>query len=141
MHEVSVLVLLTNIKSDRYRHPPDVRYLNLALTLEYLQEALYQHGLAKYTEDDFKKANLPDWGRQRFSQIASHEQMHVQFLQSAISVSRSEHVKPCEYIFNDDDPRSFVAMTEAVESIATSAYTGLAQFIDSKVLVLHNAFS
>ena len=127
--------------ADRYGQPPDVRYLNLALTLEYLQEALYQHGLSKYTEDDFKKVNLPDWGRQRFAQIASHEQMHVQFLQSAISVSGSEHVKPCEYIFNDNDPKSFIAMTEAVESIATSAYTGLAQYIDSKVTVLCQCLS
>ena len=75
----------------------DVDILNFALTLEHLENAYYQQGLSKYSEQDFLDAGLPQWARGRFQQVAAHEKTHVEFLTTAINAAGAHPVEPCEY--------------------------------------------
>ena len=126
----------------------------MALSLELLERAFYERGLSRYSKEDFKKAGYPDWVRGRFEQIFEHEKTHVQFLESALTAAGDDYVKPCEYILyvsfffyprvliahaasfsfsNDNSPREFIDLSEALETIGTSAYTGAIQYISSDV--------
>jgi Ferritin-like domain len=53
--------------------------------MEPLERAFYERGLSQYSEEDFKKADYPDWVRGRFEQIYEHEKIHVQCLESALT--------------------------------------------------------
>jgi hypothetical protein len=47
-----------------------------------------------YSEKDFHDAGYPSWVRDRFKQIAAHEQTHVDFLSKALG---DKAVRACEY--------------------------------------------
>ncbi|KAI8996677.1 ferritin-like domain-containing protein [Trametes punicea] len=104
----------------------DVDVLNFALTLEHLENAFYTRGLAKYSEKDFENNGLPAWVRGRFEQISQHEAEHVKFLSDALG---DKAVKPCEYSFPDDSPKSFAAMSMVLETVGASAYLGGAKML------------
>ena len=133
----------------------DAQVLNLALSLELLERAFYERGLSRYSKEAFKKAGYPAWVRGRFEQIYEHEKTHVQFLESALTAAGAEYVKPCEYalcVFStcfffvfrslmlpssfsstDNSPREFIDLSEALEIVGTSAYTGAIQYISNDV--------
>lgn len=129
----------------------DIEVLNFALTLEHLENAFYNEGLNKYSQDDFVQAGLPVWARGRFEQIAKHEATHVAFLEAALG---SHAVQPCEYNLyvslllcdfsanahtwtcsGDTDLKAFVHFSAMVETVGASAYTGAAQLIHNKVRI------
>ncbi|KAJ7087718.1 ferritin-like domain-containing protein [Mycena crocata] len=107
----------------------DATVLNYALTLEHLENAFYSGALKKFSEHDFRKAGLPNWARGRFVQVAEHEAAHVAFLSKALG---DKATQPCNYSFPYTDPKSFTALSEAIEGVGVSAYTGAAQFITDK---------
>ncbi|KAI0043576.1 hypothetical protein FA95DRAFT_1609265 [Auriscalpium vulgare] len=111
----------------------DTDILNFALTLEHLENAFYNEGLKKYTKADFVNAGLQDWVYGRIKQISSHEATHVTFLETALG---SAAVQPCEYSFPYTDPKSFITISHALETVGTSAYTGAAKFIQNKDYLL-----
>ncbi|KAG9049728.1 hypothetical protein FS837_009262 [Tulasnella sp. UAMH 9824] len=113
----------------RNKRPSDTDILQYALTLEHLENAFYREALAKFDEKDFTDAGLPDFARKRFVQISEHEKTHVDFLSTALG---DIAVKPCEYSFPYDDPKSFAGLSMVLEGVGTSAYTGAAQFIENK---------
>ncbi|KAI0778850.1 ferritin-like domain-containing protein [Trametes elegans] len=100
--------------------------LNFALTLEYLENTFYAQGLAQYTEQDFVDDGLPSWAYGRFVQISQHEATHVKFLTAALG---NDAVKPCEYDFPYDSPKTFAAMSMVFETVGSSAYLGGAKFL------------
>ena len=72
----------------------DVSVLNFALTLEHLENAFYQQALAKFNQQSFLDAGLPEFSRGRFEQVAAHEASHVQFLSTALG---DKATQPCTY--------------------------------------------
>ncbi|RDB16652.1 Protein rds1 [Hypsizygus marmoreus] len=121
-----------------YAHPSPVKrasaiddatVLNFALTLEHLENAFYKGALEKFDDKAFIHAGLPSWARGRFAQVAAHEKTHVEFLSSALG---NKATKPCTYNFPYTDPRSFAALSQVLEGVGVSAYTGAARLISNK---------
>ncbi|KAH9484918.1 Protein rds1 [Psilocybe cubensis] len=107
----------------------DATVLNFALTLEHLEKEFYAGALAKFDQNAFLAAGLPPWARGRFSQIADHEKTHVDFLSKALG---DKAVQACTYNFPYNDPRSFAALSQILEGVGVSAYTGAAHLINNK---------
>jgi hypothetical protein len=110
----------------------DTTVLNFALTLEHLENAFYEQGLAKYDAKAFANAGYPSYVHGRFTQIAQHEKAHVAFLSNALG---DKATKPCQYNLYarsgfvnavqashsspspHNDPKSFVAISQALEGV------------------------
>ncbi|EJF63580.1 hypothetical protein DICSQDRAFT_167642 [Dichomitus squalens LYAD-421 SS1] len=95
--------------------------LQFALSLEHIENALYQQALEKFDDQAFQNAGFPVWVRARFERLATHEKEHVQYLQEVLS---NDAPKPCEYDFSFrlKDPLSFVQAAMVFESVAGSTY-------------------
>jgi len=109
--------------------PTDTEVLQYALTLELLENAFYQEGLDKLDEAAFEAAGYPTWVRARFEQIKGHEATHVAFISGALGPAAPQ---PCTYNFPYDDPKSFAALSMALETVGASAYIGAAQLLENK---------
>ncbi|KAJ3796608.1 ferritin-like domain-containing protein [Lentinula aff. detonsa] len=107
----------------------DTAILNLALTLEHLENAFYSGALSNFTADDFTNDGLPVWARGRFEQIASHEQAHVQLLSNTLG---SSAVQACNYSFPYTSPSSFAALAQVLSGVGVAAYAGAAQYLTNK---------
>ncbi|KAJ7771452.1 ferritin-like domain-containing protein [Mycena metata] len=104
----------------------DVDILNYALTLEHLENAFYSGALAAFNQSAFDETELPDSARGRFAQIGQHEKQHVELLSTVLG---SNATKPCNYTFPYTDPQSFAALSQVLEGVGVSAYTGAAKFL------------
>ncbi|KZT64970.1 hypothetical protein DAEQUDRAFT_565241 [Daedalea quercina L-15889] len=109
--------------------PSETNILQFALSLEHLERAFYTGALAQYDAQAFADAGFPAWVRGRFTQISAHEQTHVDALTAALG---DQAPQPCQYSFPYTDPRSFVALSFAIEGVGAAAYQGAAKFIDDK---------
>jgi rubrerythrin len=95
----------------------DVKILNYALTLEYLEAAFYKQAVANQaygTSADLK----------RFAEVvAKHEASHVSFLKTALG---SKAIKSPTFDFGKavTDPATFAATAEVLEDTGVSAYLG-----------------
>ncbi|KAF9479898.1 hypothetical protein BDN70DRAFT_662439 [Pholiota conissans] len=117
----------------------DIQFLNLALLLEELLVAFFERGLSRYTQEAFVNAGYPVWVRGRYVQILEHERIHRDFIRSAIVSAGGEYVRPCQYNFYDNDIHAFVDLSEALETIAASAYTGALQYFNNRAYVTTGA--
>ncbi|KZP12971.1 hypothetical protein FIBSPDRAFT_869739 [Athelia psychrophila] len=127
---IAAVASASALPSKRAAAVTDAQVLNFALTLEHLENAFYQQGLAKHSAAEFQKAKLPAWVRGRFEQIMKHESTHVSFLETALG--EGHYVQPCTYNFGDKTVKDFVDFSGMVETVGTSAYTGAAQLISDK---------
>ncbi|KAI0088355.1 ferritin-like domain-containing protein [Irpex rosettiformis] len=107
----------------------DTQLLQFALTLEHLESTFYNQALDKFNDKAFADAGYESWVRGRFEQMRSHEQTHVDFLTKALGDAAP---RACTYDFPYNDPKSFVALSMALETVGGSAYMGAAQFLQNK---------
>jgi rubrerythrin len=95
----------------------DVKILNYALTLEFLEAAFYKQAVANAAYGD--SAVL-----KRFAEVvAEHEATHVKFLKGALG---SAAIKSPKFDFKDavTDVKKFAATAEVLEDTGVSAYLG-----------------
>lgn len=71
--------------------------LNFGLTIEYLLSEAYRRGLATYSNQDFENAGFESFTHGRLSEIADHEDAHVEILKAAVSGAGAQPVPKCEY--------------------------------------------
>lgn len=95
--------------------------LNFALTLEYLQQALYESGLSKFTQNDFVYAGFEDPFYANLQQIHRDEQGHAAFLDPILATAGFEPTGPVEYDFPYTDVSSFVTLASIIEGLCVSA--------------------
>ncbi|KAH8111740.1 ferritin-like domain-containing protein [Phellopilus nigrolimitatus] len=114
----------------------DTVILNFALTLEHLEVAFYQEGLAKFDEAAFEAAGLPPFARGRFEQISVNEQTHERVLTEILGPNATQ---ACTYSFPLSDPKAFAAMSAIFEGVGTAAYTGAANLLSDPTHVTEAA--
>ncbi|HYI99064.1 MAG TPA: ferritin-like domain-containing protein [Thermoleophilaceae bacterium] len=95
----------------------DVKILNYALTLEYLENAFYVEALAK--------AGLTGDAQRAAQVIQKHEQAHVEFLRKALGKAA---IKKPKFAFGDatSNQAKFLATAVVLEDTGVSAYAGQA---------------
>ncbi|KAF6746637.1 ferritin-like domain-containing protein [Ephemerocybe angulata] len=109
-----------------------MRILNMALSMEHMVQAFYNTSFRKHSDEEFANQGYPNWVRPRYEQIKQHENEHVAFLYNAIVATGSRAIAACEYSFPDSNSREFVALSEAIEMVATSTYNGAIGQIENK---------
>lgn len=105
------------ISTTRRSKANDVRILNYALTLEFLEAAFYKQAVANAAYGD-------DPSLKRFAEVvARHEAAHVTFLRSALG---SKAIKSPAFDFGDTvtDRAKFAATAQVLEDTGVSAYLG-----------------
>jgi hypothetical protein len=95
----------------------DVKILNYALTLEFLEAAFYKQAVANQAFGD--SAALKAFAET----VAEHEAKHVAFLKKALG---SAAIKSPAFAFGDavTDPAKFAATAQVLEDTGVSAYLG-----------------
>ncbi|CDO77762.1 hypothetical protein BN946_scf184993.g25 [Trametes cinnabarina] len=106
----------------------DKGLLQLALTIENLENAFFSGGLSRFSANDFEDAGYPSWVRGRFQQIADIEATHAAYLRDALG---NDAPHACTYDFGYEDVSSFINLAQKIESISAGAYLGAARHINS----------
>lgn len=104
----------------------DVRILNFALTLEYLESEFYKEALAK--------ANLQGDVLSTTKLVSRHENAHVRFLKLTLGSARKPKPK-FDFKGTTSDANKYLATAVLLEDTGVTAYSGQApRILQSKVL-------
>ncbi len=105
----------------------DVKILNYALTLEYLEAAFYSEALAKGKLDGSLKVFA--------TTVAAHETAHVEALQKALGSAAGK--KPTfDFKGTTGDRKKFAATSQLLEDTGVSAYQGQATAIKTPAVLM-----
>jgi hypothetical protein len=110
----------------------DVTVLQFALTLEHLENTFYKEALGNFTQQMFMDAGFSATYYNNVKFIATDEESHVLFLETAITAAGYAPVAACSYNFQFTDVRSFITLSSVLEGVGTSAYLGAAGLITDK---------
>ena len=95
--------------------------LNYALTIAYLQRALYRDGLAKFGRQDFLEAGYPDPFYDNLLEIYVDELTQATFLTDALLAASLQPTVELEYNFPMIDVQSYVTLASVFSGLGTSA--------------------
>lgn len=107
--------------------PVDV--LNYALTLEHIETAFYRDGLAMIGVNGIIGLGFQAEVFDFLSDIAEHEQFHVETLTQVITQLGGEPVAEATYDFGYADAAGFLQVAMALEDTGVAAYQGAAQYL------------
>lgn len=110
----------------------DLTVLQFALTLEHLENVFYKTALKMLSLADFEAAGYSADYYNNLHYVAFDEQTHVLTLEGAIRSLGAKPVKACTYDFGFTDVPSFILVSQDLENVGVSAYTGAAPLITSK---------
>jgi hypothetical protein len=113
------------ISTTRKSASNDVKVLNYALTLEFLEAAFYEQAVAN-------QAYGTSAALKQFAEIvAVHERKHVNFLKGALG---AKAIKSPAFDFGDavTDPAKFAATAQVLEDTGVAAYLGQVGNISAK---------
>lgn len=102
----------------------DLDALNYALSLENLEAAFYQQGLARFDSSAFQAGGYNASVRDRIVLIGAHEQAHVSALNTIILARGAQAAQPCTYNFPLDSVKTFILTAQTLENTGVSAYDG-----------------
>jgi rubrerythrin len=105
----------------------DVEILNFALTLEYLEAAFYEQGLAEV-------GDLSGDAKSLATEIGSNEAEHVEALTATIEQLGGTPVEAPGVDFGNAfaNQKAFLKLAQTLEDTGVSAYNGAAPAIESK---------
>jgi rubrerythrin len=105
----------------------DLEILNFALTLEYLEAAIYEQALRQVR-------GLPSSVRSLAEEIGANENVHVKALTGTIKELGGKPVKAPGVDFGDafSSPEAFLRLAQTFEDTGVGAYNGAAPAIRSK---------
>lgn len=109
----------------------DLDILQFALTLEFLEEAFYREGFARFPVTDFQALGLTQREIDDLIGIGETEEAHIVFLQGAIAQAGTQPVQACQYNFGFTDAAGMVATAAVLENVGVSAYAGAARLLSS----------
>ncbi|KAI0064862.1 hypothetical protein BV25DRAFT_1822612 [Artomyces pyxidatus] len=133
VHAASVLPIKRQSSTQDHPNITDTDILNFALTLEHLENAFYTTSLQNLTAANFTKAGFAPAVREFYEQVSEHEMTHVANLTTILG---SQAVQPCTYNFGiNNNVSTFVAISDMLETIGTSAYIGAAHYIQNQALL------
>ncbi|KAH6883645.1 ferritin-like domain-containing protein, partial [Coprinopsis sp. MPI-PUGE-AT-0042] len=112
----------------------DIKILNLALSLSHLTSSFYNTSLSHLSRDDFISQGYEGWMYDRYCEINDHQVQHVWFLESAIGAAGGQGVERCDEYKEEKQKQvwEFVKLSEALETISTSALNGAVKEIASR---------
>jgi len=121
----------------------DLDVLNYALTLEHLEDALYQQGAEMFDQSAYAESEtLGDADEERVSEVMQYvqtageqEATHVEVLTQAVQLLGGSPAQAGEYEFGVETVDDFLATTAVIENVGVSAYAGAAPFIESPDLL------
>ncbi|MCW2972199.1 MAG: twin-arginine translocation pathway signal protein [Thermoleophilia bacterium] len=105
----------------------DIKILNFALTLEYLEAAFYKEGLGKVKFTGTNKSVI--------TEIGANENEHVSTLISTIKGLGGTPVTAPGVMFPYKDEKSFLKLAQVFEDTGVSAYNGAGPAIKNKDLL------
>jgi hypothetical protein len=106
----------------------DVKILNYALTLEYLEAEFYASAKAKNLSSD-------KWVNQFITTVADHEAKHVALLEDVLGKAA---IKKPSFDFSSalTDEKTFLATAQVLEDTGVAAYAGQGPNIAQKAVVV-----
>ena len=121
----------------------DIDVLNYALTLEHLEDALYQEASAAFDQSAYAESDaLGDATEERVAEVLQYvqtageqEATHVQTLTQAVELLGGEPTQAAEYDFGIETVDDFLSTAAVVENVGVSAYRGVAPFVESPDLL------
>lgn len=129
----SLLAAIATASPIEKRQTPDIdaTVLQYALTLEHLEAAFYQEGLANFTAAQFTAAGFGGAFYANLQEIAADEATHVSFLTAGLTAAGASPVAACTYDFPYTSPGSFLTLSKILEGVGIAAYLGAAANITS----------
>jgi len=102
----------------------DFALLNFLLSVEHLEVALMEQGLADFGPADWRAAGVGQEARLDLEEVRDQDQAHLAALADAIAAAGGIPVDPVPYAFGYDDSLSFLRVAAGVAQTVVAAYAG-----------------